>query len=149
MTQIYHSLIHSHLNYNICCYLGTFNTYVNRLFILQKRAIRIISCASFLEHTDPLFYYNNILKNHDIYNLNIGMDMFNWWNTGVYDRQHHYGTCNRDELLRGRARLSLTQNSLSIVGPNIWNSIPANIQKSISASSFKCQYKKKTLDVFI
>ena len=148
LIQIYYSLIHSHLNYNIICYLGTFPTYINRLFLLQKRAIRIISGASFLEHTDPLFYSNKILKINDMYNLNVGMYMYDRWNSGVYDRQHQYETRNRNDLLPRQARLSVTQNSLSFVGPNLWNSIPVTIQSSISSSSFKCQYKKHLISLY-
>ena len=61
LLQVYYSLIYSYLNYNVCCYLGTYNTHISRLIILQKRAIRIISGVSFYEHTDPLLLSNKIL----------------------------------------------------------------------------------------
>ena len=149
LKQVYYSLIHSYLNYNICCYSGTYNIHINRLLLLQKRAIRIISNASFLDHTDPLFYSNGILKVHDMYKLNVGLFMFDRWHTGVYNRTHSYDTRSRNDLLPSQARLTITQNSLSVIGPNIWNSIPQNIQNSISQNSFKSQYKKYLLSFYI
>ena len=149
LKQVYYSLIHSYLNYNICCYSGTYNIHINRLLLLQKRAIRIISNTSFLDHTDPLFYSNGILKVHDMYKLNVGLFMFDRWHTGVYNRTHSYDTRSRNDLLPSQARLTITQNSLSVIGPNIWNSIPQSIQNSMSRNSFKSQYKKYLLSFYI
>ena len=148
LLQVYYSLIYSYLNYNACCYLGTYNTHINRLIILQKRAIRIISGVSFYEHTDPLFNSRKILKITDIYNLNVGLYMYDRWNTGAYDRHHQYETRNRNDLLPRRANLSVTQNSLHSAGPNLWNSIPEYIRSSSTKSSFKCQYKKYLISLY-
>ena len=47
LKQIYYSLIYSLLNYNICSYAGTYDVHLNRLFLLQKRAVRLI-CNEFI-----------------------------------------------------------------------------------------------------
>ena len=45
----------------------------DRLFKLQKRAIRIINNhSSFLAHTNPIFYVLNILQYRDVYLLKAG-----------------------------------------------------------------------------
>ena len=67
LKQLYYNLIYSYLNYNVCCYASTYATHLNKLFLLQKRSIRIINNAPFLAHTDELFFSNGILKVHDIY----------------------------------------------------------------------------------
>ena len=66
---IYNSLILSHINYGILLWGNT--NYINRLEILQKRAIRLISSSNFIAHTEPLFKSLNLLKLRDIVNANI------------------------------------------------------------------------------
>ena len=73
LKQLYYNLIYSYLNYNVCCYASTYDSHLNKLYLLQKRAIRIMNNASFQAHTDPLFFSNGILKIQDIYKLNIGL----------------------------------------------------------------------------
>ena len=119
LKQIYYSLIQSYLNYNICCYLGTSNTHINRLFLLQKRAVRIISGASFFDHTDPLFFSNKILKIHDLYKLNVALYMYERSDNDDYHRDHQYNTRYRNDLRPHRPRLTATENSLRVIGPNI------------------------------
>ena len=50
LKQIYYSLIYSLLNYNICSYAGTYDVHLNRLFLLQKRAVRLICNINFHSH---------------------------------------------------------------------------------------------------
>ena len=63
-------------------------------------------------------------------------------------RSHEYNTRQRENLLPPHARLTLTQNSMSVVGPNIWNSIPEDIRNSPSRNSFKFNYKKFLLSFY-
>ena len=65
-----------------------------------------------------------------------------------YLRSHSYHTRGRDELLPHSARLTLTQNSISVAGPNIWNTIPEEIRNSPSRNSFKFNYKKYLLSFY-
>ena len=64
LKSIYYSIFESNLNYgnivwaqNVCS--------SHRLFLLQKRAIRIINSADRLSHTNPLFQISNIVKLFD------------------------------------------------------------------------------------
>ena len=148
LKQVYYSLIYSMFNYNICSYAGTYVTHTNRLFMLQKRVLRIINNAAYLAHTDILFFENNILKFHDIYKLNIALYMYDTWQSGQFHRTHTYGTRNRNELLPFQARLTVTKNSLRVIGPNIWNSIPPEIQNLTTRSSFKFNFKKYLLSFY-
>ena len=68
--------------------------------------------------------------------------------TSLFDRTHSYDTRNRNDLLPDRARLTITQNSISVAGPNIWNSIPENIKTSLTRGSFKSQYKNCLLSYY-
>ena len=55
---------------------------------------------------------------------------------------HDYPTRGHDDLRPQSARLTLTQNSISVDGPNIWNSIPEIIRSLPSHNSFKFRYKE-------
>ena len=99
LKQVYFSIVHSHLNYNICSYAGTYDTHMNRLLILQKRAIRIINDESYLAHTNSLFFSNRILKIHDMYKLNVGLYMYDRSNSDQYVRTHSHHTRHRNDLL--------------------------------------------------
>ena len=136
LKHIYYSLVHSHLIYNIICYAGTYDSHVERLFLLQKRALRIINKSSFLAHTDPLFHSNNILKVQDMYKLYVAIYMYNNWEAESYAVSHDYNTRNRNSLVPSAARLTATERSISVVGPNIWNSIPFDIRESPTISIF-------------
>ena len=55
---LYNSLILSHLQY--CVLSWGFKS--DRIFKLQKRAVRIITCSKYNAHTEPLLKTLNLLK---------------------------------------------------------------------------------------
>ena len=69
--------------------------------------------------------------------------MYDNWETGSYFRSHNhdYNARNHNSLVPSAARLTVTQNSISAVGPNIWNSIPLEIRLSPSRNIFKNRLK--------
>ena len=74
-----------------------------------------------------------------MYDLNI---------TNEFIRSHDYDTRGSNDLRPQSARLTLTLNSISVVGPNIWNNIPEEIKNSPSRNSFKFKYKKLLLSYY-
>ena len=67
LITIYNTLLLCHFNY--CLTVWGSNT--DKLFRLQKKAIRIISNNSYLTHTDPIFKRLGLLKINDIYILRV------------------------------------------------------------------------------
>ena len=63
-------------------------------------------------------------------------------------RSHDYSTRMGSELLPGYARLTLTENSMLVAGPNVWSSIPDDIKNSPSRNSFKFEYKRFLLSSY-
>lgn len=53
---LYNSLIFPYLEYGIVVWGNTYKTTLQSLFILQKRAIRIVHNAHFKAHTNDLFF---------------------------------------------------------------------------------------------
>ena len=63
----YYSLFHSHLSYGIALWGVANSTLLNKVFLLQKKAIRAITKSEFLAHSDPIFIQLQILKLDDLY----------------------------------------------------------------------------------
>ena len=62
LTSLYFALFHSHMSYGILLYGLAGEQYTNKISLIQKRAIRIVSNASFNAHTKPLFSELKILN---------------------------------------------------------------------------------------
>ena len=65
---LYNTLIHPYFNYCNVVWGSQPGLKLDELFIIQKKALRIITKKQWNEHTSPLFRSSNILK---IYDLNI------------------------------------------------------------------------------
>lgn len=67
LLSIYNSLFASHINYAI----SLWGTNSDKLFGLQKKAMRLITNNAYLSHTEPLFKMLGILKIEDLYRLKL------------------------------------------------------------------------------
>ena len=61
LKSIYYALFELHINYT-CIIWGQNISITNRLYILQKRALRIINFKEHNAHSSPLFHYSKIIK---------------------------------------------------------------------------------------
>jgi hypothetical protein len=61
LKALYTSFSHSHLLYCTNIYSCTSQTNINKIFLQQKKAIRIITNSGYTAHTAPLFNSLNIL----------------------------------------------------------------------------------------
>ena len=61
LISVYHAIFDCHLNYANIVWSQN-KSYLNRLFLLQKKALRIISFESRNANSDPLFYRHEIVK---------------------------------------------------------------------------------------
>ena len=100
LKNIYDSLINSYLNYGVLCW--GFNP--NRLFNLQKKALRIICKSKYNAHTDPLFKQQKVLKLSDIIERKLYKFYFRYKkkqlpayfmsNLNITHAEHHHYTRN-------------------------------------------------------
>ena len=61
LKSIYHALFESHINY-ACIIWGQNVCTINRIFILQKKALRLTHFKEHNAHTAPLFFKSKIVK---------------------------------------------------------------------------------------
>jgi len=143
---LYFSLIHPYYSYGIEAWHGTTNSTTDKLFIMQKRAIRSINNLSYNEHTNAFFKQNNILKLADLYNFQLLVFMFNILHTNdlnipqITTRQqdlHNHNTRNRDHLTLPQYNRARSQNSISYRGVVVWNALPESIKTITNIHNFK------------
>ena len=60
-------------------------TNLNSLLLVQKKLVRIISCASYKAHTGPLFFARRILSVNEISKYMMGIFMYQCLNCSVPD----------------------------------------------------------------
>ena len=82
MKLMYNSLILSHLQFGITCWGFEWE----RIFKLQKRALRILTTSKYNSHTEPLFKRMNLLKVKDIFDV----QCFAFWYKFVNKKLPHY-----------------------------------------------------------
>lgn len=128
LLNVYFSLVYSHLSYNVCWWGNS--TASSRLFVAQKRIIRLIFDLSHHTSCRETFVANKILTLPCIYILKTlcfiheNVEMFN---TGSIC--HSYNTRNRKLLLAEKHRLALFEKSPVYTGKKIYNKLSPSIKK--------------------
>ena len=73
---LYCTLILPYIKYGVLIWGNTCKIYLDKIFKLQKWAIRTISNSLYRSHTGPLFSKYNVLNVHDTFKLNLGIFMY-------------------------------------------------------------------------
>ena len=76
MILLYYSFLYPYLSYCIEVWGKSCPTYLSIFFIVQKRAVRLISFSPYLSHTDPIFKSLQILKLNDIYKYSVALFIY-------------------------------------------------------------------------
>ena len=76
LRSLYNSLISPYLMYCNLIWGNAADVHLNRLLMLQKRALRIITFSEYLAHTEELFKQLNIPKIHDIHKYSCCLYVF-------------------------------------------------------------------------
>ena len=148
LLNIYNSLIHSHLMYCNPIWGGTYNIHINPLFILQKKCLRIVNKTSYLEHTNPLFISNNVLKLREIHKYSQICFIHKNFNDFLPFRPTHSHSTRQNSLDPKFQRLTLCQKSIFYSGIKNWNSIPVQIRNIDESKPFKRKLKQFILDTY-
>ena len=71
LLMLYYSLVYPYLTYCILVWGNTFPTHLQRLSVLQKKAIRVINHSAYNAHTDSIFAELGIMRFTDLYVLSV------------------------------------------------------------------------------
>ena len=162
LKTLYMSLIQPYLNYCNAIWGSADKTILEPLFILQKKAIRIINRVHYLEHTKPLFESLKILTIYQLYELTCIMFIYKCINSNKYlnfknrmlrnSEFHSYNTRNNSDYRLPGSRLKIIRQSFFYKGIDLWNRLNTNltiykpnIQFKSNLSSFKRRIKTKLM----
>ena len=146
MRSLDYTLVYPYLTYCVSVWGSTYRSNLNRIIILQKKIIRIISKVSFDAHTGVLFKEQEILKFSDIYLYQIGKFMYlfkrgllpNYFRDmfTLASQIHSYNTRNSSLFYIPHCRTNFRKFSIRFQGPTFFNSLSREIQNSESISLF-------------
>ena len=157
LLRIYNALILSRIHYAILCW----GYEHKRIFILQKKAMRIVCKSPYNSHTDPLFKSLNLLKVKDIFIISSLKFYYNYTHKKLpkyfcnmfrtNNQVHNYPTRSAQDLRTPRTRLHNTTKSLRNSIPKFVNDLPEDVTSKIPSFSFatvKKHAKKYLLDQY-
>lgn len=141
LLSAYYALIQSHITYGVVLWGNS--THYYKIFILQKRAIRIIAGANYQDHCKPLFLKFGIMPLPCLYVYYSVLEIHKHKNTfSTHSDCHSYETRSSNLLKVPRYRLTKSaRNSLDL---RLYNIIPDNIRK-LDYNRFKAIMKSHLL----
>ena len=134
----------------------TFDSYLEPIYILQKKVLKSITFSDIMVHSKPLFHDLQLLKLNDIHNLHISLFVYECVNGlfpayfadffNLLSNKHMFMT---RQSTKGNLFLERRNNtdqygirSIQFSGVKLWNSIPPNIRASKSLNTFRNELKK-------
>ena len=159
LLSIYNSLILPYLSYNTIIWGACSKYLMERINLLQKRAVRIISKTPYDSHTKPLFHELNILPVSLLYDYQVICFMHSYVNNMLpetFDNLfvqnksiHTYNTRSANDFRVPYGRTSFTNSNFICKAPELWNMLPTNIKQCSAVKGFKSKLKKHLLQNFI
>ena len=148
LVMLYYSLIYPFLTYGVHVWGLTFLSFLTQLFIIEKKAIRIISFSEPKSHSEPLLKSLNLLKLNDVIESQILVFVHQWSRRllspcfGEYFKftssVHSYSTrqsCNRNLNVASVNTTQYGSRSLKFTGARLWNSLEYSVKPFRTLSS--------------
>ena len=157
LKTLYYSFVYPHLTYCNEVWGKAAVTYLSKLWLLQKRIVRIINSAPFRAESEPLFRKLGFLNIYQIYKYKINAFMFRFvkgmlpqtFDTVFRRRIATVSptTRQRHKLIIPHCRTTAYQNTIYYQGPHEWNRTSDKIDHFCSVHAFKAKLKKCLLSV--
>ena len=118
------------------------------IHILQKKAVRIITCNSYFAHSEPLFKQLRLLKTCDIYKCHLLKCIFrlihkqfipHYFKQFTFtfrNQQHNYATRTYQNVSIPNVNHEFAKRSIRFIAPLAYNSTHGNIIDKIYTHSF-------------
>ena len=156
LLSLYYALIYPFLTYGVIIWGNTYKTTLQPIFILQNKAIRIITSSRFDEHSSPLFKSLEIIKFLDLVTFYLAIFMYKYHNQllppfyisffAKIGQIHNYNTRPSSEQSYYLPNPATNYGIFNIRfhGQSVCNSIDEDI-KSSSLSLFKNKMKQQLI----
>ena len=156
--SLYCSLVMPYINYGVLVWGNAYKTHVEKIFKLQKWAMRVISNSHYRSHSAPLFNKFNITNVFDSFQLELGVFMYKYakgelpssFNNFFTKRSdiHNYQTRYKNDYNQTRNKKCFSDHSVRTSGPVLWNSLKDYIKNSNSITHFRKQFKKQLISEY-
>jgi len=143
----------------LCPWTSTETTKLDKIFILQKKAVRSCTNSTFNAHTKSLFHDLKTLNVFDINKLHTALFMYRYANNllpnsfeGFFtqpNEYHSHNTRTADNFQISSNHSNINRNSIKYTGPQVWNNLPPSIKNCKSLASFKNKYKAHLIAQYI
>ena len=135
LLTLYYALVYPYLTYCNLIWASAYVTNLERIYLLQKRAVRAISKADYFSIYSLQVSSFTYLYHNDA--LPIAFNQI--FQTG--NQIHQYSTRYSDFYRPHTCRTNIKKFSTLFQGPRIWNSLPSNIKNAPTFNIFKCVIK--------
>ena len=149
---IYNSFALPHISYGIEIWYSAYKNSTDRIFILQKKAVRAVDNLPYNTHTSSSFKSLNILKLQDLYNLRLSCAVYNSAENHGYGHfseklisfTHQHDTRNMATFRLPRYNRAKSQRSPLYVGIKLFNAYPQSYRLQ-SINNFKNTIKRQII----
>jgi hypothetical protein len=136
----YFSLFHSIMCYGLE-FWGSAAEW-HRVFVLQKRAIRIITMTPPGTPAKQLFINSHILTLPSQHIYNIAAHVHSHKHTFCTSKLTRTRLGSKERLLSSCHRLTKSSKTMHVIGPKVYNKLPEDIKMEEGTSTFKNKLKK-------
>ena len=155
-SDIYRSLILPYTSYGIILWGQAARVYLNKIFKLQKRALRLMNFGKYRSHAIPFFISDQILPIDMLYFKSVSMLMHDVYNkmtplniSNLFIPAREVNKCNTrfssgSNFYVKSSRLDKLHRSFSRTGVRIWNSISDDL-----CNSSKNKFKRKLHEILL
>ena len=152
---IYNTLVESRLRYGILSWCTASRLQLNRLKVLQNRAIRFINFSPIGTYLPPLYFHFKVLPLESLILLQKATYMYCLFNnqlplvfrTYCVRPAHPHGTRYAEtNYFRPHHASKLSEKSIKIMGPKVWADVPLEIKSMPFRKSFTKNMKQHHID---
>jgi len=158
MKTLYYSFFYSHLQYGVLLWGSSASVEnINRLRIMQKKAIRLVKNAKYNDHTSPLCKELKILNIDDIIEIEHAKYMYKF-NHNILPLEltkflkrgneiHGYAT-RQENPISVKRNFAPLDHSFLTKAPAVWKKISKNVKDSKSLNNFIAKTKKEMFEKY-
>lgn len=151
LLTLYNAFVYPHFMYCICIWGNAYQSYIEPLFKLQKRAVRLIVGAKRLAHSAPIFSCIKVLQIQKLYIYNVLFFMYKYHHnrlpsiyTNFFTRNntiHSHNTRQQAHLHINKQYSVRSSKNIRHAAVPIYNYFLSRIDFDVSPSVFKKQVK--------
>ena len=151
LLNLYNTMVLPFISYCIHVWGKAANTHLDKIHILQKKIVRIISGVPPRTHSQPLFDKLKVMTIHQIYEYYVCVFMYKLHYKqlpplfSMFERTadiHGYSTRQTNSFYISYVPTVRSQKTIKIMGPKIWNVIIRKVSIQCKIGSYKTSLKK-------